>query len=62
MEEERVDILTWLFDRNVYLGALIASSASTEDARENNKMVALYNEMVGFVWPPSWNKVRMQKL
>ncbi|KAJ7508087.1 hypothetical protein B0H11DRAFT_2271055 [Mycena galericulata] len=55
MEEERVDILTWLFDRNVYLGALIASSASTEDARDNNKMVALYNEMAGFVWPPSWN-------
>ncbi|KAF7343056.1 hypothetical protein MVEN_01736000 [Mycena venus] len=53
-DTERADILTWIFDRRVYLCGLIPMTG-TVDSEEINEKIAAYHDMCQFVWPSSWN-------
>ncbi|KAJ7867281.1 hypothetical protein B0H13DRAFT_2065596, partial [Mycena leptocephala] len=60
---ERPDTLTWMFDRVIYLGALIRISlpgdeddpATRDEVNEINEKLDSYEHMCGFRWSPSFN-------
>ncbi|OBZ67404.1 hypothetical protein A0H81_12682 [Grifola frondosa] len=52
---ESLTISTWLFERGVLLIACAKVTGKSEEQKEINAMVELYNDMTAFVWPATWN-------